>query len=108
MRKTLSKVVGMFAFACLDEESGTFYLARDRFGEKPLYVQGISADGLSNDIYFGSELAIFGFNNPQTETNAEALDALFKFGFTVKNTILANVDEVIPGEFIEIKFNINR
>ena len=34
---TLEKVDGMFAFAFYEAKSGRLYLARDRFGEKPLY-----------------------------------------------------------------------
>ena len=42
---------GMWAFAWYDRQSGTLTLARDRFGEKPLYLLR-QADGA---IYFGSE-----------------------------------------------------
>ncbi|MGR0185152.1 asparagine synthase (glutamine-hydrolyzing) [Azospirillum aestuarii] len=42
---------GMWAFALLDETDGSLLLARDRFGEKPLYLMR-TADGL----YFGSEV----------------------------------------------------
>ncbi|MCC6591196.1 MAG: asparagine synthase (glutamine-hydrolyzing) [Bryobacterales bacterium] len=42
---------GMFAFAVWDREQRILYLARDRFGEKPVYYQ------LSSDtLLFGSEL----------------------------------------------------
>jgi asparagine synthase (glutamine-hydrolysing) len=49
--KTLEKMVGMFAFALWDRETETLSLARDRFGEKPLYYgwQG-------EHFLFGSEL----------------------------------------------------
>src|SRR2546425_11883975 len=34
----LEAVEGMFAFAVVDAWSGDLWLARDRFGEKPLYI----------------------------------------------------------------------
>lgn len=37
IRKTLSKIKGMFAFCLYDNKKKIIYLARDRAGEKPLY-----------------------------------------------------------------------
>ncbi len=48
---TLSKSVGMFALALWDRRERTLHLARDRFGEKPLYY-GWSG----GDFVFASEL----------------------------------------------------
>jgi asparagine synthetase B (glutamine-hydrolysing) len=47
----LPRLNGMFAFAVLDRRKGTLLLARDRFGEKPLYY-AFAGDGL----VFASEL----------------------------------------------------
>jgi asparagine synthase (glutamine-hydrolysing) len=55
VRETLARIDGMFAFAWRDGATGTLYLARDRFGEKPLYY-GVAGGRL----VFGSEVsAIF-------------------------------------------------
>lgn len=45
------KLIGMFAFAIADRRKKTLFLARDRFGEKPLYL-------LEKDqfVFFASEL----------------------------------------------------
>ncbi|MCD1630759.1 asparagine synthase (glutamine-hydrolyzing) [Marinobacter shengliensis] len=51
VEKTLEMATGMFAIALWDREEQTFTLARDRFGEKPLYY-GLVAGAL----VFGSEL----------------------------------------------------
>ncbi len=48
---TLERAVGMFALAAWDRASGKVHLARDRFGEKPLYYGRIG-----RDFWFGSEL----------------------------------------------------
>ena len=47
---TLEKIDGMFAFAFFEGRTGRLYLARDRFGEKPLYW--CARDGV---LIFGSE-----------------------------------------------------
>jgi asparagine synthase (glutamine-hydrolysing) len=64
---TLSNAVGMFAIAVWDVRERNLHLARDRFGEKPLYY-GWMGSGVSRAFVFGSELkalrAFPGFANP--------------------------------------------
>ena len=64
---TLQRAVGMFAFALWDKIDGVLTLARDRFGEKPLYY-GWVGQGAHRAFVFGSELkalrAFPGFDNP--------------------------------------------
>lgn len=68
---TLSKAVGMFAIALWDREQRRLTLARDRFGEKPLYVARLQGATL-----FASELKAFdawpGFA-PRVDRGAVAL-----------------------------------
>ncbi|MEJ7745199.1 MAG: asparagine synthase (glutamine-hydrolyzing) [Luteimonas sp.] len=64
---TLNKAVGMFAIALWDAREQTLHLARDRFGEKPLYYGWTGGAG-QRAFVFGSELkalrAYPGFSNP--------------------------------------------
>lgn len=52
---TLQRCVGMFAIALWNRKSRTLTLARDRFGEKPLYY-GWVGHGAARTFVFGSEL----------------------------------------------------
>ena len=64
---TLRRAVGMFAFALWDRVERRLTLARDRFGEKPLYY-GWVGNGADRALVFGSELTALraypGFANP--------------------------------------------
>ena len=50
----LRRCVGMFAFAVWDARDQVLHLARDRMGEKPLYL-----GELSGHLFFASELRAF-------------------------------------------------
>jgi asparagine synthase (glutamine-hydrolysing) len=72
VQTTLQRCLGMFAVVLYDQHTGMLYLARDRFGEKPLYygwVDGAApAMGCDGAVFaFGSELkalrALPGFCN---------------------------------------------
>ncbi len=67
VEQTLRMAVGMFAFALWDKGEERLMLARDRFGEKPLYY-GWAGSGENEAFLFGSELkaltAYPGFDNP--------------------------------------------
>ncbi|MCO5233323.1 MAG: asparagine synthase (glutamine-hydrolyzing) [Chitinophagales bacterium] len=68
----LSKFKGMFAFAILDEKKNELFLARDRFGIKPLFYSF-----QNNNFYFGSEVkAILAFDSFKRKIQASSV-ALF-------------------------------
>lgn len=68
---------GMFAFAILDLEKRELFLARDRFGEKPLYYS--AQPGL---FAFSSELSALACHPLVTRTpSALSLHKLFAYGY---------------------------
>ena len=74
---TLRRTAGMFAIAAWDRRRRTLSLARDRFGEKPLYV---SAE--SGTLRFGSELrALRADPTWRGEIDPQALGGFFRHGF---------------------------
>ncbi|OYW52278.1 MAG: asparagine synthase (glutamine-hydrolyzing) [Hyphomicrobium sp. 32-62-53] len=75
--KALERVDGMFALAVYDLGNRSLTLARDAFGEKPIYY-GYSGASL----LFGSELkALSAFPGFAPETNTQALADYFKYAY---------------------------
>ena len=77
IRTSLDRINGMFAFAVWDRQERKLTLARDRMGEKPLYVGWVDAN-----IVFASELKAFR-RLPQWKhsVNRQALGLLLRFGY---------------------------
>lgn len=91
---TLRKTVGMFAIALWDKRERTLHLARDRFGEKPLYYGWVNGA-----FVFGSELkalrAFPGFANPLCR---EALAQYFRFTYVpAPRSIYQGIYKLEPG-----------
>ena len=75
LEATLNKSEGMFAFALWSEDDHCLYLARDRFGEKPIYYGWIGS-GISESFIFSSELKALKAHpnfNPNLSRDAIAL-----------------------------------
>lgn len=70
----LSRLRGMFAFAIWDGRRQRLFLARDRFGKKPLYYAC-----LPEGIYFGSELKCLREAGVPTALDPDALKLYFQF-----------------------------
>jgi len=92
--ETVTSTVGMFAFAAWDLRERVLWLARDRFGEKPLYYT--TGDGR---VGFASELKAMrvmgGFNE---EIDRVALADYLSYGFVPgPRTIHVGVSKLSPG-----------
>lgn len=75
--QALHKSRGMFAIALWDRENGVLNLARDRFGEKPLYY-----GWLDNQFVFASELkALRALRSSSLRVNPAAVSNMLRFGY---------------------------
>jgi len=88
---------GMFAFALWDEPRGRLLLARDRFGEKPLFVHE-----RAGELTFASELtALLEVKPGLRELDPAAIDAFFVFAYVPgPDTIVAGVRQLPPAHLL--------
>ncbi|WP_320675182.1 asparagine synthase (glutamine-hydrolyzing) [Prochlorococcus sp. MIT 1341] len=103
LKEALKLSKGMFAFALWDRENKNLLLARDRFGEKPIYW------GLLNDlgIAFSSEISalrrVNSFSNPLDE---DAIKSYMHLGYIpAPQCIYKGLKQLPPGHIVEIKAN---
>ena len=99
----LQRCAGMFALALWDRQERRLHLARDRFGEKPLYWGWLDQAG-QRVLVFASELAALRAC-PRASTpplNPEALAAFFRAGcIPAPLSIYAGVHQLPPGHCME-------
>lgn len=95
----LTKLNGMFAFSIHDKKTGEIFIARDRFGEKPLYYhhspeQFIWASELKSIVAVKPELK---------EISQEALTLYFSLTYIpAPYSIYQDVFKLLPGHYLKI------
>jgi asparagine synthase (glutamine-hydrolysing) len=93
----LARVEGMFAFAAVDRRSGDLWLARDRFGEKPLFV-----DRRDGKFAFCSELSpLLLARKAARLIDWRGLGSIFRFGHPWPgSTAVSGIGELRPAEWL--------
>jgi asparagine synthase (glutamine-hydrolysing) len=97
------KLRGMFAFVIWDASTQNLFIARDRFGIKPLYW-AITDDG---DLLVASELKALQLH-PQLDTALceEAIEDFFSLGYIIEpKSIYKSVKKVSAGHFMSVNIN---
>lgn len=100
LEAALNKVDGMFAFALWDRREKRLFLARDRFGEKPLFYTQ-SGDGFA----FASELtALEKLKSLKLEVSRENVARYFSCGYVPSPfSIYEDVFKLPPGSLLTWK-----
>ncbi|MFA6186030.1 MAG: asparagine synthase (glutamine-hydrolyzing) [Phycisphaerae bacterium] len=92
----LGRLNGQFAFCIFDRKKNLLFLARDRFGIKPLYYY--SQNGR---FIFGSELKVFLKSDIKKEISRHALDYYLLFGNTPsEQSILEGVQKLPAAHYL--------
>ena len=92
----VDRLRGMFAIALWDSGRRRLYLARDRFGIKPLYYID-----RSRGIVFSSELPALRAALPELSISGQAIGRYLTFGYVPRpGTIYNNVKQMEPGEIM--------
>lgn len=90
---------GMFALAIWDARTETLYLARDRFGIKPLYYYR-----LPSGIVFGSEIkALLASGCVPRRVHVAGLHEYLYYGAALgSNTLFEGIAKVLPASFMTV------
>jgi asparagine synthase (glutamine-hydrolysing) len=97
----LERFRGMFAFALWDERQETLFLARDRFGKKPLFY-AVLDNGL---LLFGSELkTLLQCSELRRSLDPTAIEDYFAYGYVPESkSIYKSVAKLPPAHRLTIR-----
>lgn len=99
MEGLLKRLDGMYAIAILDQEANQLYLARDRFGEKPLFFA--ASDG--RFAYSSHLLGLAALDWVHDELDGQALDQYLAVHFVSgSGTMFQGIRRVLPGEWLSL------
>jgi asparagine synthase (glutamine-hydrolysing) len=98
--KSLDRLSGMFAFCIWDAKTREIFLARDRFGIKPLYYASLQ-DGT---VLFASEIkALLEYPGLPRLPHRQAVENLLTFGFNIApHTFFECILQLLPGHFMRV------
>ena len=101
--KCLDRFDGMFAFAIWDEKEKTLFIARDRFGEKPLFFH---YDG--EKTFFASEMKSLWAAGVKREPNLRMLFNFITIGYTgnpeiPSETFYEEIRKLPPAHYLTAK-----
>lgn len=96
--ESFSRLDGMFGFSILDKKLGKIFIARDFFGEKPLYYSKTNTG-----LVWGSELKSLMLSfETKPKINKEALSLYFQLTYIpAPYTIYEGVQKLLPNHYLE-------
>jgi asparagine synthase (glutamine-hydrolysing) len=105
LSRALQHCTGMFALGVWDAHERILHLARDRFGEKPLYYGSVSGT-----LLFGSELkALRASSCWSADIDRNALTLLLRHGYIpAPHSIFLQVRKVEPGSIVSARIQGSR
>jgi asparagine synthase (glutamine-hydrolysing) len=96
----LERLDGMYALAVYDARRGQLHLARDRFGEKPLYYHASPG----RFVYGSQLLTVASYPGVDTGWDREALHLYLALHFVPGDaTVFRGVRKVRPGHYVTVK-----
>lgn len=99
----LNRFIGMFAFAILDLNKQSVFIARDFFGIKPLYY-AVTSRGFA----FASEIpALLNLPEIRRKVNPQRIYEYLRFGVTDhgSETLFAEINQLLPAHYLMISLN---
>ena len=105
--KCVEKFNGMFSFSLYDNFKKKLYLARDRYGIKPLYYTVTRSHNDHKTFLFASEVkSILQYRDYRIDMDCEALMEYFTFqNIFSDRTLYKDICLLPPGHFIEMDLN---